>query len=355
MKLVTAATKAFLKSFEFLFCLFNMFIKKNGGHGIVKELLEILEKTRSVFVTYHLRPMSSSSISSTSDRTQCRKKLGVVVQGPIVGESGFTLDTLKLYRKIFNRADIILSTWEDEDGNELKKIKGLGVELVINRKPEYSGQSNINLQIVSSNSGVEKAKELGAEYVLKTRTDQRIYAPDVSHFLFNMTEVFPARGGNGTQKKRIVGVSLNTFRYRMYGLSDMLIYGHVDDMARFWGAPLDDRVFTEEFIDSRGKSLRIFANWRVCEVYLATEFLQQVGHVPEWTLADSWKAFSNHFCVVDKEQLDLFWPKYNRLEYRSLSYDEFNTKREMTFRDWLNIYKDLGNISVPEQFLDVPL
>lgn len=351
----TVARKALLKSFEYLCWLFGKFIGTNGGHGIVKELLEILEKKRSVFITYHLRPRSSSSIGSTSVDIHGGKKFGVVVQGPIIRENEFTLETVDLYRTLFNGAEIILSTWEGENGCELQRIKDLGVEVVVNGKPECSGQSNINLQIVSSMSGIERARDLGVEYVLKTRTDQRIYAPNVAQFLYNITEVFPVRGGNGLQKKRIVGVSLNTFKYRLYGLSDMVIYGDVDDMAIYWGVDLDLRVFREEFIGGVGKSLRRFAEWRVCEVYLATEFLRKIGHVPEWTLSDSWKAFSNHFCIVDKEQLDLFWPKYNRLEYRSVTYEEFNTKQELTFRDWLNLYNDLGNISAPEHFLDLPL
>lgn len=326
-----------------------------GGHGFLRELLEVAEKEEKFFVTYHIRPAKSSAIGTRSDRVNHNKQLALILQGPIVRDGDFTLETLKLYRRHFGPTQIILSTWEDEDEKEIKRFKDLGIDILLNRKPAYGGQSNINLQIVSSRAGVEMAKESGAEYALKTRTDQRIYAPDVAHFLYNITEVFPVRGEDGLQKKRIVGVSLNTFKYRMYGMSDMLVYGHVEDMGRYWDAPLDDRIFTEEFVESRGKSLRVFANWCVCEVYLATGFLRKVGHVPEWTLADSWKAFSERFCVVDREQLDLFWPKYNRLEYRAVTYEEFNTKQELTFRDWLSIYYDLGSLQVPEHLLDVPL
>lgn len=326
-----------------------------GGHGFLRELLEVAEKEEKLYITYHTRPAKSSAIGTRSDRVDHNKQLALILQGPILRDGDFTIETVKLYRRHFDATQIILSTWEDEDDKDIKRFKDLDIDIVLNRKPAYGGQSNINLQIVSSRTGIEMAKESGAKYVLKTRTDQRIYAPDVAPFLYNITEVFPVRVEDGLQKKRIVGVSLNTFKYRMYGLSDMVIYGHVEDMARFWGAPLDDRVFTEGYTESRGKSLRIFANWRVCEVYLATEFLMKVGHVPEWTLLDSWKAFSNHFCVVDREQLDLFWPKYNRLEYRSVTYEEFNAKQELTFRDWLNLYNNLDNISVPEQFLDIPL
>jgi len=339
------------------FCL-RVCLKAIGEHrlnGLLTRLLPEAEKRLGTFITYHQRPVSSSLVRTKGGTLRAYPKTAIVLQGPIIRDSMFTSETVRLYRGHFPADSIVLSTWEDESDEAARIAESNGIHVVLNRRPAYTGQSNINLQIISSRNGIAKAKELGAEYVLKTRTDQRFYAPDVPRFLHDMTEIFPVRGGNGTQKKRIVGVNLNTFLYRMYGLSDMLLYGHVEDMTRYWGVAQDDRVFSEEFVESRGKSLRIFANWRVCEVYLATEFLQGVGHALEWTLADSWKAFSNHFCIVDKEQLDLFWPKYNRLEYRSLNYEEFNTKSEMTFRDWINIYRDLESMAVPEHLLDRPL
>ncbi|MBU0614332.1 hypothetical protein KJ766_03585, partial [Patescibacteria group bacterium] len=195
-----------------------------------------------------------------------------------------------------------------------------------------------------------KAQELGVEYAFKTRTDPRIYAPNVADYLYNITEVFPVRAGY-SQKKRIVGVSLNTFKYRMYGLSDMLIYGHIDDMILYWNAEFDQREFGVEKIKEDHTSLRDFARWRVCEVYLATEFLLKVGRNFEWTLKDSWEVFADHFCVVDKEQLDLFWPKYNRLEYRFV-YTEEVKFQELTFREWLNIYNNMDNKKISESILD---
>jgi hypothetical protein len=343
----------------FFISLYRIFARLFGVHrchGILKDLIEIAEKEEKIFVTYHTRPAKSSATRTRNDSEDHNRNLSLILQGPIMPVGAFTLETIKLYKRLFGDANIILSTWEDEDNLEIRRIKDLGIDVVLNRKPAYSGHSNINLQIVSSRAGVEKAKESGAKYVLKTRTDQRIYAPDVARFLENLTDVFPVRGGNGLQKKRIVGASLNTFKYRLYGLSDMVIYGDVDDMSIYWGADLDLRVFSEEFIGGMWKSLRHFANSRVCEVYLATEFLQKVGHVPKWTLTDSFRVFSDRFCVVDKEQLDLFWPKYSRQENRYVSYTgEFNAKEEITYRDWLNIYNGHSDMTAQEHLLDVPL
>jgi len=322
-----------------------------GNHEFLKEFIEGAKASKRVFATYHLRPMSSSSVGTQSDKVANQKKLAIIIQGPIIKENDFTLETVKIYKKHFSDALIILSTWEDEDSAIVKQFEELGITILLNEKPDYTGTSNINLQIVSSRNGMRKARELGAEYALKTRTDQRIYAPNVADYLYNITEVFPVREGY-SQKKRIVGMSLNTFKYRMYGLSDMLIYGHIDDMMLYWDVSLDQRVFTAEDAEESGSTLRKFAMWRVCEVYLTTEFLIKVGRTLGWSLKDSWEAFADHFCIVDKEQLDIFWAKPPRLEYKWLSYTGLVKFQEITFREWLNIYSNLAHKEISETVLD---
>lgn len=329
------------------------FRKVFGGHcfSLLRDLTKGVEKKEGVFITYHARPQKASEAEPVAQDFGPQKKLAVILQGPIVQDSDFTLETLRLYHGIFPGHPLILSTWEGSDPVSVEAAQSLGVICILNKKPSYAGISNINLQIVSSRAGVLKAKELGAEYAIKTRTDQRIYAPDAAQYLYNVTEAFPVGGQYPKQKKRIVGVSLNTFIYRMYGVSDMTIYGHIDDMLLYWGVDNDERVFTKQEMEASGANLDTFAKWRVCEVYLATEFLKKIDRNVAWTLTDSWQAFADNFCVIDREQLDLFWPKYDRTEYRWRSYPEKFKTKEMTFRDWFNIYRGIRGIKIDESIL----
>jgi len=318
-------------------------------------LLELVaESAKCDFVTYHRRPKLSAAVGTESDAGRVGKSLAVVIQGPIVRKDSFTLETVKIYQRHFAGTSIILSTWEDEPPSAIRQFEDLGITMILNAKPAYAGEGNINLQIVSSRSGMRKAKESGVEYALKTRTDQRMYAPNVADFIQNVIEIFPVHGNWPRQKKRIVGCSLNTFKYRMYGLSDMLICGDIDDMLLYWDIGLDERVFSEKQQVKAGSSLRNFALWRVCEIYLATEFLMKVGRKLEWTLRDSWSVFAEHFCVIDKEHLDLFWTKYSHNEYRWLRYDKDTRMQELCFREWLNLYSNLAVREIPDNILDVP-
>lgn len=326
------------------------------GDTFWMNLIDGIETQTRSFVTYHRRPKYAVDVEGIPSRAGTKAKLAVVLQGPLRLEDDFTVETVKLYKRSFRDADLIVSTWRGSDGQAISRLREIGVTVVENEQPEFRGVSNINLQIVSSASGVKRAREVGAEYVIKSRTDQRIYAPNVADLLYNLTELFPVIGGGGggyRQRKRIIGNRLNTFMYRMYGLSDMFTYGHIDDMVLFWTPECDTRVFTEDMRrQAESGTLRKFAELRICEVYLVTEFLKRIGRELKWTLRDSWSVFADHFCVVDNDQLDLFWPKYNRREFRWLKYSRDERQQEMTFRDWLSLYSDFEGCSIPEEVID---
>lgn len=339
---------------KYFFKLFFGILSQLFGRKSVLELcVETLGKSGD-FITYHFRPSRASRVRTKSDPFAGQKIFAIVMQGGIIYKDDFTLETLKIYKSHSPDAKLILSTWESESPVIIQEIRSLGVEVILNKKPAYSGIQNINLQIASSYRGVVAAQDSGAEYVLKTRTDQRIYAPNVVEFLINILEAFPLPGNFQRQKKRIIGCGLNTFKYRMYGLSDMFICGHIEDIKAYWSAPLDDRVLSDTQIQLSKTSLRQYASLHLCEIYLATEFLAKMGRNLKWTLRDSWEAFADHFCVIDKEQLDMYWPKYSHSEYRWLNYeDNLGMSEELSFREWLNVYSNLKAKDVPEHILDL--
>src|SRR6185503_18530873 len=123
------------------------------------------------------------------------------------------------------------------------KIRNEGAMVVLSDKPEYAGYSNINNQIKSSIAGIFKAKELGVKYVMKTRTDQRIYGLNVVDYFINLIRIFPLKNIN-VQKERLIVPSLNTYLFRIYGISDMTMFGDIDDMILYWNADYDDRKIT---------------------------------------------------------------------------------------------------------------
>ena len=280
-------------------------------------------------------------------------RFAIVIQGPIIVDNDFTIETIKLYRHNFPNAILILSTWS-VSVNMIEVLSKYNVHVVYNKRPISQGISNINLQIITSGAGVVAAQGLGAQFVLKTRTDQRIYHPSLETYLFNILKYYPLLPDFPGQMKRLVCISLGTFKYRLYGVSDMFLYGHIDDMVRYWNIPLDARTDSPEERTNVGDiTWRTFSNWRVCEVYLCTEFLKSIGRDITFTLADSFQVFRDHFVVIDQAAIKLYWHKYTLNADRYAGMGFFDP--ELSFNDWLVLYHSIDNMIIDETVLDQPI
>ena len=100
--------------------------------------------------------------------------------------------------------------------------------------------------------------------------------------------------------------------------------------------------------------MKVFAKKNVFELYLVTNFLKAIGREVQWTLEDSWDVFAKHFIVVDKEDLDVYWPKYTNKEFRWVDYDAIRGTQELNFREWLNLFAGLPNkILIDDKALDI--
>jgi len=206
----------------------------------LERVLGLCERLAGSRLTYHARPARAADVALASEPCPGAPLLAIVLQGPIAHEADFTLETMRLYAKTFPGGLRILSTWRKEKGPALDRFRQEGVEVVTSDPPATPGQQHFNYQLVSARAGIEHAAARGAGHVIKSRTDQRMYATNIHAMLLNLLRAFPL-ADSGVQRERIVGASLNTFLYRLYGMTDMLTFGHVDDMLLYWGAALTDR------------------------------------------------------------------------------------------------------------------
>ena len=321
---------------------------------LLKRLYYLAEDALDIFFTYHVRPRKPTVAkgfqqTSASKADAIASRVCILVQGPINLEYDFTIETLRLYRGMFPDTPLVLSTWVFDNKKFVDEATALGVSLVLSQQPKNRGPANINLQIVSTTRGLEKARELNCDYVLKTRSDQRIYNIKAIDVCLSALRTFPLKQALN-QRARLISFSMNTFLYRPYGVSDMINFGHVDDMAMYWCVPLDDRK--PEEIDHYC-TLMEFAKLRLAEVYFVTQFLENTGSPPKWTLTDSWRAMSEQFCILSSSDLDIFWPKYTRKEFRHRSYEQLHN-RELGFFEWLIFHHDFPK-EVPEEIVNTKL
>lgn len=295
-------------------------------------LIEKIEKRSGYFYTLHKRPKQAKNLIPSNEKFSGENSISIVMQGQIILKENFTLETALLYRKYFPSAILILSTWLGEDYSTIEKIKQAGWIVIQNEKPLFNGYHNINYQITTSIAGIQKGKEFGAEYVLKTRTDQRIYNPNTLQLLIELDKLHGPQKNSG-QKRRILVPNFGTLKYRPYGIGDMIMFGHIDDMMLYWGAPLDIRSIKIE----QPISVIELSKLRVTEIYLSTEYLNKIGHPLLWTLEDSWRAYGKYFCVFDHSLLDMFWYKDFGLhtEFKFHYYGVTSTHELMNYSEWL--------------------
>jgi hypothetical protein len=306
------------------------------------------------FFTRHLRPRAPHALL-LERHVADHSDTAIVIQGPIGTNANFVRDTASFYRLAFGGARIILSTWDTEDPLVLSSLEALVDDLVLSALPPNPGLSNGNFQLVSAQAGLQRAKSSGVPYAIKTRTDQRIYEPSAISMLKCLLAAFPPDSKGLDITGRLIVSSLDTFKYRMYGLSDQFMFGWIGDVERYWSSPLDSRRGYDEIGDLG--SLRSYAQSKICEVAFATHFLSSIGWELKWTLLDYWSSLAAAFVVVDASSLDLLWPKYSSSEYRWRRYTRPDPFEEMSFAKWseLRLLKFTEEASSLEPLLDLPL
>lgn len=299
--------------------------------------------TKKTFSTKSVRPRypSATPTEAPSIEPVPHPTVAVVLQGPVMKAFDFTIETAKFYRNMWDSMQIVVSTWDTEVCAHLRALESQGITVVTAPLPEFSGPSNANYQAVSANVGVLAAKELGATHVLKSRTDQRIYNPASIDLMLDLISAFPlAQEASGSQKERVITISLNTFAKRLYGVTDMMQFGLIDDVLQYWngkGVPLRSSGGVNGFASNAYD----FASDSP-ETYFCSSFLENTGWALSWTLDDSLSAMAKRFLVVDSAQVELFWPKYSRLENRYSRYVASSQFEELTFASWLRLWRTRG-------------
>lgn len=297
--------------------------------------------SQNKFLVYRELPEYAYQLSITSTFKEL-PKLGIVIQGPLMREFDFTLETVKIYKQIFRdfkfNVQIILSTWEDEDPEILQQFEKLGVIVLRNKKPN-SGCLNSNFQIVSSINGLRVAKQQNCVYAIKTRSDQRMYETGIYEFLENIIHTFPLSDSIKQKVKlnsRIIFCSFNSYKHRLYGPSDMFMFGNIDDLIEYWSLELNSYVPDTKLTHTEINKTQCL------ETHLCRSFLKKIGHHTNDTYEDSLYSYAQYFCFVDQDSLGLFWPKYSskmKMRYERWCNHSLN---EISFKDWFNLYMRKG-------------
>ncbi len=275
------------------------------------------ENYAGVYFSYHLRPKFDYSpfvderIPTTSDNSL----YAIVIQGPIIAK--FTSETVKFYKRNYPKANIILSTWKGEDVSGFENV-----HIILNDKPLYVGLRNINLQICSSLAGIKMAQSLKIPYVLKTRSDQRIYGLNCLTFMHNLLKCFG---------DRVIGIDFCSHLNSSFFFGDMFLFSSTQNLLDYFSCPLttpERENLSIEILETEGF---------LAERYLFYEFLKRKNWDFELTYENYYRAIAKFCLSVGSEEIDLFWLKGRRFkEHRNQSYTRYG--HTFPFKEWFNLY-----------------
>ena len=305
-----------------------------------KEKGFVLDGTLNNYLTFHLRPKKSSDFNLVSTEI-LGEKIGIIIQGNIGKNFNFLKETLKIYEKIFPKTLIIVSTWKSEDQKKILNLQKENIKILFNEEPTGPSPGNIDHQIISTFNGLTLAKKLGVEFCLKQRTDCRINKSNAFSYLISLIKHFPVEKNKPKLKGRIISTSLNTTKYRLFNLSDFLLFGYVDDLLIYF-----DKT---SYLDSLkkynfgNKPCFIDDTPVVSEIFLCARYLKEINNQINWNLDFWWKSLKEYFCIIDAMSLDLIWLKYDwEFEYRySKSYSN-KIVRGIEFSDWFALYSNMN-------------
>jgi len=284
----------------------------------------------------------------------------IVIQGPLDMNDDFTLETVKLYRKWYPKTMIIVSTWNTESEKALAKIEAADAVVLRNAAPVDPGYLNINMQLTSSANGVLKAKELGAKYIMKTRTDQRFCNRGFLDVMHHHLHIYPVKLAN--MSNRII--TLFAFPHISGYVCDFMYFGSTEDIEKLLCIPavsltkneiLESNSATEllktEFsqytLDEFLENLDCFNNknykdlTKKClfpEAYIIKHYMQNALRM-KTQLKDYYKLLKDGLVIIDSKLLGFYWRKRQcAFIKRADSCLYINNYNEILYTDWLRLY-----------------
>lgn len=337
--------------------LFAVVTKKNRRYAdvLLRDCCKSYEKQTGNFCSYKQRSGTGEDLIIFPKLLSRFSDTAIIIQGPLMLENHFTLNTVELYKRYYPECKIIVSTWKDSDKNEIEKLRANGVEIVLNAPPTCFGLGNMNFQIVSTKGGIERAKELGVSYILKTRSDQRIYKPHMLEYFKSLVEEYPVgdNSGKSSQSKRIIALqtTVGGAMFIPFFIADFMYFGTTKDINNLFSIELD--MSLNKTKDERRVWLRelLSKNIKIGEYYEATAPEIKIMKSYAQNYVDSqyrgdiksyWDFVKNYLITLSWDDIGMFWPKYDRYNESNLfktycknDNTDLYLQYNWTFQNWL--------------------
>lgn len=337
----------------------SLIIKATSKRGkeyselMLKTVCREYEKYNQNFVQYRLFPKNADD-AYIIDMMSNIPKMAIVIQGPLDRDDKFTLETVRLYKKYYPDAYIIVSTWSGEDAEYLREIEGSGAFVVTTPLPQKGGRGNINYQATSTLQGIEKAKELGAEYILKNRSDVRLYRRYLLQYLYMLCKKYPVGAFDSSGEARYCPqerIIVDGFMFDTNWLQDFFYFGRTDELLTFFSVPFDESEEYKQYNINKNlratKTRKEFLDAFGPSQYFMSRYCDAIGAKSD-CIEEYWKLVKEYFVCVGWEELELYWHKYDARYSMNLRYcmdidgdvPEYPLTYKWRFSNWFLLHNE---------------
>lgn len=318
---------------------------KNKSEYVLSNMLQITEKKLNRYYTVRSYPKDFSVVAK--NYYEKIDRCCIIMQGQYIKEDNFTLNTIKYYISVCNY-DVIFSTWVSLDPKIKLELEELGAIVVLSVYPVTAGVLNLNYQVVSTMAGLMEAKKCGYKYVLKTRSDQRLYKQNFLQYFCSLLTQF------GKERLVTLNYNLNNICWPNY-ISDFLYFGEIDRVIKAFTFDKNDKCILYNLPrEEHYKKVKEYSreqltiNQMVPECNIIMNYYKNMNIPYDETVKSHLENVKRYFVVVGQDDVGFYWKKYNET-YNANRRDGLfveNDKEELslslnfTFDNWLVNYSD---------------
>ena len=294
------------------------------------------------------------------------KDLTILIQGPFFEFEDYNSNkNINLLNKVFPEANILISTWEDEDRFKIKD----NYKIIYSKDPgfvhdEHFGSStpgsNIQRQIESVQNGL---KEINTKYTLKIRSDCYFNSDKILRL---NTEDFKVIEKYSFFDERIITSSVGSLNQSetliLYHYSDWFNYGLTKDVKKLWeNIKIEESDikffsnFTKEKKNIYGKDwdLKFTAEQIIYFKSISNKINNKIIHAHDFSkrkLKEAEYYLINNIYLVDPDSIDFIFPKYDEKINKNLKKNNTNIRsKELMFlsysnEEWVQLYKKQNKI-----------
>ncbi len=301
------------------------------------------------------------------------ENVGIVFQGPVMKSDNFTIETILLLRKWYPDIKIVLSTWKnmltDKDRELLTRNQCFVIESQ-QMPEEHKGKNekigHLNNQILSSRLGIEYLYEQGIDYVMKVRSDLRVYRKDFIPYLLNLLTIY------SKAEYRLINVAFSNSLYNIpFHMSDFVWFGKIEEMRKMYSINYRNKkdlseiisyvesekfsVYKEKFNLIRKKKYSLDTKWYNEknslpqhfmtlyheEIYLSYNYCNVKKKIKGNNLLEEYYKFLSKIIIVDDQDLLIYWNKSLYSVVQSNYSKRFDER--LSHSKWLEIYLKYGD------------